>query len=473
MCLVPISGIIWQVAAHTGWSTVDSCPLLVWDLFHAAYIACCRRFVPYSVPWPFVGRSLPYSGREDSGRGAPLLAVWSDTAPRGGVMLTSFRVQCARGHVLCGDCHVQRRFHTREERDKDTCPTCTIPLEGIRNRALERIRERRTEKRLRQQQAASNEASQAAAGQGVAGSINSNHIEPARSDGNASSVRREPSAQLRPREVEQAVAPADADAAPPGVGPKRRKAEVRAQDRARDGGLLGARALLALGVGGILLSMLAIALVGRMPPYFTSITRLTGHAAAPISGFGTEMLELSPAPPSSEAEQLTASDDTTEGQGRAQSEAGGGGEAAGKKDQAAQPAHHNRSGIPSVAGEAAGEEGQAAQAAHRNRSQTPSVAAPQQEIGSTDKPVEARVASVLVSRNDATSGVTEARVADVGSAGAESGAQAPSGGAQSGAGQAVSREVRELRKRLAAEVRCGPEFDQCRAVLFHPWSHWH
>jgi hypothetical protein len=454
MCLVPISGIIWQVAAHTGWSTVDSCPLLVWDLFHAAYIACCRRFVPYSVPWPFVGRSLPYSGREDSGRGAPLLAVWSDTAPRGGVMLTSFRVQCARGHVLCGDCHVQRRFHTREERDKDTCPTCTIPLEGIRNRALERIRERRTEKRLRQQQAASNEASQAAAGQGVAGSINSNHIEPARSDGNASSVRREPSAQLRPREVEQAVAPADADAAPPGVGPKRRKAEVRAQDRARDGGLLGARALLALGVGGILLSMLAIALVGRMPPYFTSITRLTGHAAAPISGFGTEMLELSPAPPSSEAEQLTASDDTTEGQGRAQSEAGGGGEAAGKKDQAAQPAH-------------------------RTRSQTPSVTAPQQGSGSTDKP-----------RNDATSGAIEARVADVGGAGTESGAQAPSGGALSGAGQgvyskdtgrgnsregggaAVSREVRELRKRLAAEVRCGPEFDQYRADLLRPWRHW-
>ena len=454
MCLVPISGIIWQVAAplHTLfgplWIRVRYLSGTSFMLPTLLAAACCAMRRALALCW---AQFVLFGSRRQR---APLLAVWPDTAPRGGVMLTSFRVQCARGHVLCGDCHVQRRFHTREERNKDTCPTCTIPLEGIRNRALERIRERRMEKRLRQQQAASDEASQAAARQGGAGSINSNHIEPARSDGNASSVRREPSAQLRQREVDQAVAPADADAAPPKVGPKRRKAEVRAQDRARDRGLLGARALLALGLGGVLLSILAIALVGRMPPYFTSITQLTGHAVAPISGFGTEMLELSPAPPSSEAEQLTASDDTTEGQGRAQSEAGGGGEAAGKKDQAAQPAH-------------------------RTRSQTPSVTAPQQGSGSTDKP-----------RNDATSGAIEARVADVGGAGTESGAQAPSGGALSGAGQgvyskdtgggnrgggggaAVSREVRELRKRLAAEVRCGPEFDQYRADLLRPWRHW-
>jgi len=38
--------------------------------------------------------------------------------------------QCKRGHILCGDCHVQC---------KDKCPTCTVPLEGIRNRALERV----------------------------------------------------------------------------------------------------------------------------------------------------------------------------------------------------------------------------------------------------------------------------------------------------------------------------------------------
>ena len=42
--------------------------------------------------------------------------------------------QCKNGHILCGDCQVQRIF-TREGR----CPTCDIHLDGIRTRALEKV----------------------------------------------------------------------------------------------------------------------------------------------------------------------------------------------------------------------------------------------------------------------------------------------------------------------------------------------
>uniref|UniRef100_A0A6T7PI19 Uncharacterized protein n=1 Tax=Hanusia phi TaxID=3032 RepID=A0A6T7PI19_9CRYP len=48
--------------------------------------------------------------------------------------------QCRSGHLLCGDCHVLAKSH---------CPTCSVELEGIRNRAVERIRERRTLKKQR------------------------------------------------------------------------------------------------------------------------------------------------------------------------------------------------------------------------------------------------------------------------------------------------------------------------------------
>ncbi|EKX52137.1 hypothetical protein GUITHDRAFT_102038 [Guillardia theta CCMP2712] len=48
--------------------------------------------------------------------------------------------QCRSGHLLCGDCHVLAKNH---------CPTCSVELEGIRNRAVERIRERRILKKER------------------------------------------------------------------------------------------------------------------------------------------------------------------------------------------------------------------------------------------------------------------------------------------------------------------------------------
>eukprot|EP00292_Cryptomonas_paramecium_P020333 CAMPEP_0113701106 /NCGR_PEP_ID=MMETSP0038_2-20120614/24370_1 /TAXON_ID=2898 /ORGANISM="Cryptomonas paramecium" /LENGTH=174 /DNA_ID=CAMNT_0000624921 /DNA_START=73 /DNA_END=594 /DNA_ORIENTATION=- /assembly_acc=CAM_ASM_000170 len=46
--------------------------------------------------------------------------------------------QCKSGHILCGDCHVMCIAG---------CPSCNIPLDTIRNRALERLRDRYQNKR--------------------------------------------------------------------------------------------------------------------------------------------------------------------------------------------------------------------------------------------------------------------------------------------------------------------------------------